>query len=202
MGSTATDLESPSKRDCPSASRPKAFNWDGPLEKLYAEHASLVWRGLRRLGVPDSQLEDAVQDVFLVAHRRFGEFEGRSALKTWIYGIAVRVAKDFRRAEVRYARRLDRLAECLVSEQALASSPADATERREASQLLHAILAALPDETREVLVLVELEDLTAREASEALGIRLRTCQRRLRAGVQALSAGVADYLQGDWRRKQ
>ena len=59
-------------------------------------------------------------------------------------------------------------------------------EQREASQLLHDLLAALSDDLRDVLVLVELEEFTVREASEALGIRLRTCQRRLRAAVEAI----------------
>jgi RNA polymerase sigma-70 factor (ECF subfamily) len=201
MGSTAADLQSSLNRDR-SSSRLQKPALEGLLEQIYAAHASLVWRSLRRLGVPDAQLEDAAQDVFLVVHRRYGQFEGRSELRTWIYGIAVRVAKDYRRAEVRYARRLNRLADSLTSDNELASSPSAQTERREASQLLHAILASLPDETREVLVLVELEELTVREASAALGIRLRTCQRRLRAGVAAMSAAVADYLQGDWRMKQ
>ena len=68
------------------------------MEKIYAEHVAMVWRALRRLGVPETSIEDAVQDVFLVAHRRAGEFEGRSSVKTWLYGIALRVAKDHRRA--------------------------------------------------------------------------------------------------------
>ena len=120
-------------------------------------------------------------------------------MKTWIVGIAVRVAKDYRRTQLRHAKRIDHLATWLTSESDINSSPSDATERREASQLLYCLLAALPDDLRDVLVLVEIEEFTVREASEALGIRLRTGQRRLRAAVEAMSAAVTDYVNGERR---
>jgi RNA polymerase sigma-70 factor (ECF subfamily) len=172
---------------------------DAELRRLYTTYAPLVWRTLRRLGVAQEQLEDGVQDVFLVVHRQRALFEGRSTLKTWLVGIAVRVAKGYRRTEVRYTNRIDRLAMQLTSDNNAPVTPSDGTEQREASELLHALLARLPDEQREMLVLVELEELTVREASEALGIRVRTGQRRLRAAIQAMSAAVADYLEDDRR---
>jgi RNA polymerase sigma-70 factor (ECF subfamily) len=172
---------------------------DGTLSEVYTAHAPAIWRTLRRLGVADAQLDDAIQDVFLVVHRRCKQFEGRCNLRTWIIGIAVRVAKDYRRAAVRHARRLDRLALCLASGRDVATCPVDANERREASELLHGLLAALPDEQRDVLVLVELEELTVREAADALGLGVRTCQRRLRAGVEAMSTAVTRFLQTDRR---
>ncbi len=168
---------------------------DAELRELYAAHAPLVWRTLRRLGVAQEQLEDGVQDVFLIVHRQHGAFQGRSTIRTWIVGIAVRVAKGYRRTEVRYTQRIDRLAAYLTCEVDAAMSPSDATEQREASELLHGLLARLTHEQREMLVLVELEELTVREASEALGIRVRTGQRRLRAAIQAMSAAVAEYLE-------
>ncbi len=148
---------------------------------IYRDHFTLVWRGLRRLGVPDASLEDAAQDVFLVAHRRAPTFEQRSSLRTWIYGIAVRVAKDYRRAQSRHVKRVESLAEHLSSAPGPTRTPAEEVERREANRVLHAVLAAMDDESREVLVLVELEELSVREAATALGLRVRTCQRRLRA---------------------
>ena len=172
---------------------------DGALKQVYVEYAPVVWRGLRRLGVRDSQLEDALQDVFLIVHRRLARFEGRSTLRTWIYGIAVRVAKDYRRTERRYARRMDRLAIALTNDADAGTTPFESTERREASQLLYAILSALPGQLRDVLVLVELEELSVSEASAALGLRLRTCQRRLRTATAAVSDAVSDYLEGTRR---
>lgn len=166
----------------------------GDFGQIYADYAPQVWRNLRRLGVREVQLEDAVQDVFLVVHKRLAQFEARSSLKTWIIGIAVRVAKDYRRAETRHGRRIEGLHAWLTGIHDPAHTPADAHEKREANQLLHSLLATLPDDQREVLVLVELEELSMHEAAEALGLRLRTCQRRLKAAVGAMSAAVARYL--------
>jgi len=65
------------------------------FEEAYEQLFDFVWRSLRRLGVPAASIDDAVQDVFVVIHRRLADFEGRSALKTWAFGIALRVAGDF-----------------------------------------------------------------------------------------------------------
>ena len=164
------------------------------LAEIYQAYAPIVFRNLRRLGVAESQVDDAVQDVFLVVHRRLSKFEGRSMLKTWILGITLRVAKDYRRSETRFAKRLDHLATRLSSEATMQSSPCDAVEQKEAGELLHHLLSSLPDETREMLVLVELEGLEMREACETLKIRLRTGQRRLRAGIDAISAALSRTL--------
>jgi RNA polymerase sigma-70 factor (ECF subfamily) len=164
----------------------------GRLDAIYHAHFSIVWRGLRRLGVPECSIEDAVQDVFLIVHRRSADFEGRSSLRTWIYGIVVRVAKEYRRAEARHALRVERLAASLSEEQETAATPAEELERREANRLLHAVLATLADEEREVLVLVELEQLPVREAATALGIQLRTCQRRIRAARAVFETKLAE----------
>ena len=170
------------------------------VEQIYVEHVSMVWRGLRRLGVPEASIEDAVQDVFLVAHRRRAEFEGRSSLKTWIYGIVIRVAKDHRRAEVRQARRVERLALLPSLSADCAQTPIEEAERREANHALHAILAEMDEDYREVLVLVELEDLSVRDAAAVLHLHLRACQRRLRAAYAAFDKKLARYLQPSGRQ--
>ena len=70
----------------------------GPtFKEVYEEQFRFVWRSLRRLGVRESDVADAAQDVFLVVHRRLDEFEGRSKVSTWLYGICYRVARDRRR---------------------------------------------------------------------------------------------------------
>src|SRR5207237_6566320 len=66
-------------------------------EELFEAHVGFVWRVLRSLGVPASDLEDASQEVFLVVHRKRATFEGRSSIRTWLYGICVRTASDRRR---------------------------------------------------------------------------------------------------------
>lgn len=166
----------------------------GGLRELYAKHAGLAWRALRRLGVPEAALEDALQDVFLVLHRRMNEFEARASITTWIYGIVLRVAKDYRRSEARHGARLTRLAQLLTIELDDTADPAYAVERREANALMHVLLAKLPEDLREVLVLVELEDLPLREACQSLGVNLRTGQRRLLAARKDFDALLACHL--------
>src|SRR5688572_12046626 len=89
---------------------------EGPLrvdpvrfDKVYRETSALVFRALRRL-VPESCIDDAVQDVFLVVARRLEDFEGRSKTSTWVYGIVLRVAADHRRSYKRRKRREQALA--------------------------------------------------------------------------------------------
>ena len=64
------------------------------LAEIFRQYAPFAWRALRRLGVPDADVEDVCQEVFVVVHRKLGDFEGRSSLKTWIYGICPRTASD------------------------------------------------------------------------------------------------------------
>ena len=67
----------------------------------YDEYARFVWRALVRLGVADRDVEDVVQEVFLVVHRRAAEFRQESTMRTWVYGIAVHVARNYRRTGTR-----------------------------------------------------------------------------------------------------
>jgi len=162
------------------------------FQRVYTDHFALVFRGLRRLGVTPSSVEDAVQDVFLVVHRRLHDFEGKSELRTWVYGIVVRVAKDYRRAEARRSRRVQRYAELNVAEANLL--PSERAERREAHRLLHRALADLGDEERALFVLVELEELSVREAASALNLEVRTCQRRLKSAREKFEARISELV--------
>jgi RNA polymerase sigma-70 factor, ECF subfamily len=138
--------------------------------------------------------------VFLVAHRRLADFEGRSSAKTWLYGIVLRVAKDHRRAQVRQAYRVERLAEILSGTGGFERTPIDEAERREASRALHAILAELDPDYREVFVLVELEGLAVRDVAAVLRLHVRACQRRLRKAHAMFEKKLARHLQPDGRQ--
>ena len=159
------------------------------LTEIYAAYFKGVWRNLRRLGVPDALLDDAVQDVFLVVHRRHAEFERRSLLKTWIFGIVLHVAKDYRRAARRHAARVAGYAQ-EVTEASNGQGPAETAELREASRLLHAILERMRYEERVVFVLVELEEMTVRDAAAACAVSLATCQRRLHRARASFDAAL------------
>lgn len=150
---------------------------------LFAEQAGFVWRVLERHGVPARELEDGCQEVFFVVYRRFGEFEGRSSLKTWIYGIAVRVAIGMRRKAFR---RRELLVE--PTEQATGEQPFDAAATNEARALLMAALAELPRTKREVFVLYELEEMTMAEVAAALNVPENTALYRLYGAREAVLA--------------
>src|SRR5262245_42381075 len=70
------------------------------FRQVYDEHFRFVWRSLRRLGVRESDTADATQEVFVIVHRRLAEFEGRSKMTTWLFGISMNVARDHRKSAV------------------------------------------------------------------------------------------------------
>ncbi|MBC8068738.1 MAG: sigma-70 family RNA polymerase sigma factor, partial [Deltaproteobacteria bacterium] len=78
---------------------------DDALEQVYRQHYAFVWRSCRRLGVPDAELDDVVQEIFVIVHRRLAGFEGRSAITTWLFAIAYRVVRDQRRSAAARQRR-------------------------------------------------------------------------------------------------
>jgi DNA-directed RNA polymerase specialized sigma24 family protein len=97
---------------------------------------------------------------------------------------------------------VERLAEILSVSSTSAPSPLKEAECREANQALHAILAELDHNHREVLVLVELEDFSVRDAATVLNLHIRACQRRLRAAHAAFDKKLARYLQPIGRQVQ
>jgi len=114
----------------------------GPAAEQYCLHADFVVHCLRRFGVQASSLEDAAQDVFLVAHRRRADFNGRSGIKTWLFGISLRVAKGYRRSLRRDRKYLNDAPATSISETAGSQldGPWELTARREAVALLHGLL--------------------------------------------------------------
>jgi RNA polymerase sigma-70 factor, ECF subfamily len=157
-------------------------------EQAFEQHFSMVWRSLRRLGVPESTLDDAAQDVFLVLHRRWSDFQHQSSLRTWIYGILLRVASDHtRRARRERARWSSEEAPELESSVA---APDDLYQQREAALLLRYALAQLEDKDRQILVLIDLEERSVVEAADALGINLNTAYSRLRRARQSFEKAL------------
>lgn len=162
------------------------------FELRSTEIIDLAWRTLRRLGVDVDAVPDAVQDALLVLHRRRAEFRGQSSYQTWVYGVLLRVASDYRRKQRRKA------AVFAVTEDGgvhfAASdtpSPFEQLEKRAAAELLHQLLDQLPADVREVFVLVELEELSLSEAAAALTLRESTCKSRLRIARRLFNAAVA-----------
>ncbi|HEY4117782.1 MAG TPA: sigma-70 family RNA polymerase sigma factor [Byssovorax sp.] len=195
MGAASPEL-SRIEVDGPSSVRVRAPTF----EEIYEEHFAFVFRNARRLGVADAHVDDAVQEVFLVLHRRLGEFEGRSSMKTWLFGVLVRVAADQRRLRKRKSpeARGDVIDAAEVADPA--RGPYEQAARSEAARTLHRLLDELPDERRAVFVLAELEQMSAPEIAEALGQNVNTVYARLRSARQDFEAAVARERARDaWR---
>jgi len=145
------------------------------LVQLYDAHAARVWRTALALGVDRADLDDAVQDVFMVVHRRADDFAGRASVTTWIYGITRRVASDYRRR----TRRVPRTDAAQLDNR---GAPCAIQVRHEASQELLGLLGQLSVEQRDVFVLVEFEGMTASEVATLLKVPINTVSSRLRLG--------------------
>jgi RNA polymerase sigma-70 factor (ECF subfamily) len=146
------------------------------FERVYAEEFDFVWRCLQGLGVPRGWLDDAVQDVFVIVHRRLPGYEGRSSLRTWLYGVVRNVAYKQRR------RRARKPSECLEEEpESPDRDPEERAQDEQAARFIRTFVKALDDRKREVFVACMLEQLSVPEVAQALGIPLNTAYTRLRA---------------------
>lgn len=146
---------------------------------IYDAHFDFVWRSLRRLGVREPDALDLTQKVFLTAHVKLPEFEGRSQISTWLFGIAQRVASDYRRsALIRREISTDH-----AELDAVPSSPAEFSadsEERQRARAAEAILNTLPEAQRTVFVLFELEEMSGQDIAALLDVSLGTVKSRLR----------------------
>ncbi len=144
---------------------------------IFDEHADYVWRTLRYLGVPEADLPDLSQEVFVVVHRKLGEFEGRSSMRTWLHGICKRVAAARRRKAHVRRERLD----STPPDATLDASQDEALARRQQLQILQRILSELDDDKRAVFVLFEIEGMPMKEVAQTVGCPLQTAYSRLKA---------------------
>jgi RNA polymerase sigma-70 factor (ECF subfamily) len=162
------------------------------FEQVYEQSFDFVWRSARRLGVNEGSLDDVVQDVFVVVHRRLDDFAGRSSVRTWVFGILLRVVSDHRRSLRRRAAGIpgDPIDPDELADQR-PSGPHEKAARNEASRMLQQLLDELDEEKRAVLILAELEEMAAPEIAEALGVNLNTVYSRLRAARAAFEQAVS-----------
>ena len=147
------------------------------FEELYDTYFAFAWRTARGLGVPPGNLDDVVQEVFIVVHRKLGEFRPTGSVKSWIFGIVRRVAKDFRRTDRRKGRGLE------LKEEELAAgdtNPYQTVTRKEALQIVEDFADTLDEERRAIFILAELEEMPAVEIAETLQMNMNTVYSRLK----------------------
>lgn len=166
------------------------------LAEVYEAHFDFVWRSARRLGVASLHVDDVVQEVFLVVHRRLAEFEGRSSLRTWLFGITRRIVRDHRRS----ARRKPAEPFGAIEPADLGPAADVRMTREEEARLLHALMDELDEDKREVFVLAELEQMSGPEIADALDVNLNTVYARLRAARAAFEQAVVRHHAKQRRR--
>ena len=164
--------------------------------RIFKECAPYAWRVLRRLGVPEADIEDVCQEVFVVVHRKLPEFEQRSSVKTWVYGICVRTVSDYRK-------RMGRRREVVTDEppeQVSTFDPQREYSVRQARLQLDRVLDSLDEDKRSVFVLYEIEQLAMNEVAQAVGCPVQTAYSRLHAARALVTASVKQLNEGSAAR--
>ncbi len=155
------------------------------LREIVDQHYDFLWRSLLNLGVRPGDAEDAAQQVLCVVARRLDAI-APEAEKAFLFGAAVRIASEARRA----ARRRPAIASDVDHLTANAPSAEELVDEVRARQLLGQVLDALPPELRVVFVLFELEELGLAEVAELVGIPVGTVSSRLRRAREQFRALV------------
>lgn len=178
---------------------PSRVDRERQFRLLYDAHVAFVWRNLRRLGVMDRDVEDKCQEVFVVAHRRWAEFVDRGhGPRAWLFQIVLRVASEARRHRRRHP--VDPDGGVAQDRQSIEGLQAEAVARKEALDLLDRALGAIDMGRRAVLVLHEIEQMTAPEIARSLELPLNTVYSRLRVARVELDAELARLSSADTAR--
>jgi RNA polymerase sigma-70 factor (ECF subfamily) len=152
------------------------------FEHVYADTFPAVWRTARRLGVVSDSLDDVVQEVYVHVYRRLHQFEGRCSVKTWVFGILVRVVNNYRRTRRRKG--AGHATASVVGDPDLVvdsgADPLEQASRNQAGRIVHQLLAKLDEDKAAVFVLAEIEGLTVPEIAEAIDVNVNTVYSRLR----------------------
>jgi RNA polymerase sigma-70 factor (ECF subfamily) len=142
---------------------------------LYEAHFAFVSRTLLYFGVAPNLAEDAAQEVFVTLHRRLGDYDGTTPIRSWLWGMCRHVALTERRTSARADRRANGAPPPMAS-----LAPDEALEQKQAVDFIQNFLASLSEEHREVFVMMEIEGMSAPEAALALGEKTNTVYSRLR----------------------
>lgn len=149
------------------------------LGVLFRQHAQFIARSLRRLGLPDSDVDDAVQEVFVVASRKLDAI-AEGAERSFLYGTAMRIASNARRVERRaQTRRGESPSEHEQADVDVGPTAEDLIDRRHARAALDAVLETMTFDMRAVFTLFEFEEMTTAEISSLLGVPAGTVSSRL-----------------------
>jgi RNA polymerase sigma-70 factor (ECF subfamily) len=178
----------------PACGGPRGEIADSNFSTLYKTWHPAVSSWVRRFGAPEGELEDLVQDVFVIVCRRLPAFDGRD-VAGWLYQITRHRVRDFRRSSW-FRRRLsshdtltNELTEAVPSR---ASNPAQALETREACTRAEKLLLGLGETERAALLLFEVHGASGRQIAARQGIPLNTVWSRIGRARGKLAAAWAE----------
>lgn len=162
-----------------SASLDPPESTHGPgFSQVYAQHFDFVWRAVRGLGVNPANIDDVVQEVFLIVHRKLEALENPDALRSWLFGIARRVCKDHRRSAARRGPHVELDQQRDVNP---AQDPQAQAVGRQALRLVENYVDRLDDDNRALFFLALVEGLPIADAAKALNLNANTTYSRVRA---------------------
>jgi RNA polymerase sigma-70 factor (ECF subfamily) len=147
------------------------------FRELFTTQFEYVWNSLRRLGIPERDLEDLTHDVFMHVYRRQGDYEPTRPLRPWLFGFAFRLASEYRRL----SRNRCELLEAAQEPSDPAPSALDQLVQAESLGLARAALQSLDLERRAVFILHEIDGTSVPDIASALSIPLNTAYSRLRS---------------------
>jgi len=160
----------------------------------YTRERRFLLNLVRRLGVPQADLEDAVQDVFVVLHSRFSQLERGAGLRFWLSAVATRICHHRRRSSARS--RIVRTSESERALEQLADTtqhlPDESSAKNEQRRLLAAAVARLDDSKQQVFILAELEQRTGKEIAALTRVSRNTVASRLRIARSRVSHALRD----------
>jgi RNA polymerase sigma-70 factor, ECF subfamily len=178
----------------------QARSGDNPsLERLLERHQAQIYRfGMKMCRDPQAA-SDVLQETLLAMARQVRDFRGASSLSTWLYTIARNFCIKQRRRS-KFAPTAERSLDTdLTAEvQQLADpapTPDEALASRQLEQALDAAIGALAPMYREVLVLRDVEGLSAPEVAEVLGLSIQAVKTRLHRARQAVRGQLQSLLQ-------
>jgi RNA polymerase sigma-70 factor (ECF subfamily) len=166
-------------------------------ESLFREQARFVASFVRHMGVDESDLDDVLQDVFVLAHRKGGYLPGAAGPRTWLASLAIRVVIARRRARARRPQATE-VTENFADE---ARGPADLLEARRSLQRVQAALEHLSLEHRAAFILYEIEGESCESIAAMWEVPVGTVYSRLHhARKRFLEVYSRGATRGDMRR--
>ena len=165
-----------SKEVVPSLNAAVADPPEVDFRSLYESEFTYVFHSLRRLGIPDRDLEDVIHEVFLAFYRARENYDPRRPIRPWLFGIAFRVASDYRRR----AQNKFEIPDGRAEPAGAAPGADESLAAKQQRELVTAALDTLDLDKRAVFVLHDIDERAMPEIAETLSVPLNTLYSRLR----------------------